>query len=1251
MDVQSDQSVIKILVVNVRRKMDISEYVNHAKVNKHDLLCVNEYTFRNSQSRSANEVVFESESTKIALVRVTENLLIKTPHVQKNHIAITTARPAIVLHFWYISPNDESERDNLHELETLLSKRGNKRTIHTGDFNARTIEMGDTKTTPRGSRLLRAIKTGGLSVVNNAGQPTYRCKSGASIIDWTVCTQDMRDLITWECEPAAYGSDHELITITIRTTKEKTSKSAGHKIAPATFLRAIEKHTKNKTFDTWHQDFQDAVEQAKSETSKKRKPSEEDSEITDIRNEIKKEVKRIKRGECDKQSARERIRELSNLLNTRKEEAEKRKERKLIMNADESILFGRLIKSSKEVGACKFIQIDERQLRGKEAAASILEKFFPNQSSKRYVLPNVNAESDPPITRDEIQNAIKSFKSGKAPGKSGVSIELIHKWFNRDPEYITGLINHWFEAGCFPYALKESMIVMLIKSTSKQSTLNNVRPIALTECLGRLYEKILDTRVMYYIEKNKLLPDSQYGYREKRNAIQLADEVMRDRMKYKETKMKEVLVQLDVKAAFDSIQHVALVKSLLECKLPNNLIKVVVDYLTDRRVTIATEEGEVTRKMCAGVPQGSCLGPHLYILATGAVLKAVERKMQSSKNSISKVRSYADDIVLTIASKRNDEYIFKKADEYLMLIADKLKERGLELSGEKTKVMVTEKKFEERQVTILGKEILTVEHLKLLGINFSADNTSSKHIQEINNKVDEWLRRQKGLLNPHSGLSYDLRKKAINSILIPKITYGAEVWWENLRRADKRMLRSMARKAAAATTAAPKEAGYISTTTLARSTPANMQCQLKYEIHKERSRGEHEECMASYDWGHPSERKSLSFEGTLTEPQQIENLEADIKYFTDGSKKKDEDQEAITGAAYVRYAIGAQPEACLIKLAPENSVFQAELVAIQQALTDILRREAWCLKHAILSDSLSSLEAIANYKSKSPIAHKCRQLLKSIKEKDCEVKLYHVKAHQGLEGNEEADRLANEATTSGTPQDVPKPFSHIKHTAKERVKKERMNEYNQDPSGRTIKQFFESPYDPRLAKITVDPWTSELYTGHGSNRGSHKLGFEGTTDQACECGKEQSVPHLLQDCPLTVTNNTAAAKKVGIPMHVVFGTWDEFSRHKRFHSYVATRARSLQEEIKVLNKVVIELHKAMATTHHLRISEEVHEPLEDAEMNWFSRRHQRRRTQEVSAIHSDQGQVNVQIEQEEEEANTSNSENEETTARYGSNRD
>lgn len=1167
----SKKTLLTIALVNVRAKRDISNYVTWADENDVDLFGINEarpdMTFE--QEREVFTAV--TKHTGFAWVKVNQSLNLKCSYVNTHVVALKIKKPNLILYGWYITPSeemiDENEEHPVQRLCRLLGKKESK-TIHTGDLNARSSLLGDCPNR-RGEQIETAASAGNFIRINDTGAKTWRrgdTRSHSSSIDWTFITEDLVGRVEWINLPALFESDHTTILIRVRGKIQVETPYQKQKVAPLTFVKEITRTTKQTPPEEWFLHYTEAVQKAK-KYSAERKAKQLPEHLQFIKEQINSLTKKLTRSKGTGAQLRASLRELTSTFKKQKAEHDAAQRREAMVNPTSKQLYKQLKQDTRDTAKLTHVLHDERILTGNEACQILLQKFFPDDLEEDSLkLPSELPPNDAPLTKEEVKWALDTFAPNSAPGKSGVSIALLRKWYQSDPEYLTGLMSSWYREAIFPEQLKESIIIALVKNKRMKWTRDNSRPISLTETLGRWYEKIVDNRLMHHIESNKLIEPAQFGFRDSCSGEQALALLQSIRQKNQEK--FEMLIRADVKSAFDSVKHSSIVQTLIEFQVPGNLIKIILDFLRERRASMNLGEDWITAMVKRGVPQGSCLGPHLYIITTNLMIQTLSRAVAASTSTRTEVIAFADDVLIVSASKKPN-WVKKKAGQLMDTMKTELAKAGLELAEEKTEVMVT-MESDRQSIDFGGRTWNVTPIIKFLGVEFSANRNFHQHVDSLLAKVDSWFKAHHELFSRVGGLSYRDRKKLVSTVLLPKILYGAQAWATSLTHDDKQIIDQMWRKIAQAITISPTQAGTLAASTLAQMLPLYLQIKKKLLV-SEHLRSGHfegqaiEQKASKFDAGHPASWTYVDYGCGLSTNEEVNALEAEHFLFTDGSQYT-EDSCTHTGSAVVHKKRNKSSnemdhiDTIILKLGPWNSVFQAELMAIRTACHLILELEPGSTA-AILSDSLSSLQAIGSFNPNSKIAIEIKNILKAIELKGITLTLHHVRAHAGIDGNEECDMAAKAAARYGTVVELPVPISSVKRKITSQLYDEYQNWFDTAKRGRTIRKFFDGPSDPLLRKARINWCTSELYTGHGLNLSSMKYGYQGSTNK-CECGESQTVVHILTTCKLHVASNIKAAAKAGIPQQDFLLPWATLRKNPRFHDYVHIRSKELRDELK-----------------------------------------------------------------------------------------
>ena len=374
-------------------------------------------------------------------------------------------------------------------------------------------------------------------------------------------------------------------------------------------------------------------------------------------------------------------------------------------------------------------------------------------------------------------------------------------------------------------------------------------------------------------------------------------------------------------------------------------------------------------------------------------------------------------------------------------------------------------------------------------------------------------------MRPTWGVHSDNVKIIYKQVIVPIITYAAGIWghvWN--KEYVKRMMRTFQRGFALRAIRAFHTVSSVSALALAQFMPLHLKIREAYEIENVKVQGtcpDIPEDITLERRTRPTERLHPSKRRVYTHHIANSQIEADlhtsdINIYTDGSKL----EYGEVGAAYVVYYNGRTTKR-KFKLNKNCSVFQAELYAINEALI-------WTNKHvkreeiSIFSDSQSALNAIENIGNTNPLVTSIHEELNKLNRN---VKFIWVKAHIGIEGNEEADVCAKSAATQHTRSAYNNfPISLAKRIIRENAMKDWEYEYEHLHGGKGMvtREWFPKLKDVRefTRKSDVSFAMTQILTEHGYHKQYLKR-FKIRQDDSCPCNNtdEQTMEHLLKHCP------------------------------------------------------------------------------------------------------------------------------------------
>jgi hypothetical protein len=320
--------------------------------------------------------------------------------------------------------------------------------------------------------------------------------------------------------------------------------------------------------------------------------------------------------------------------------------------------------------------------------------------------------------------------------------------------------------GYFPAQWKVAQIILLLKPGKPPHELTSYRPISLLPIVSKVFEKILMHRLLPMVDTNKNIPDHQFGFRKRHSTIEQTHRVVRRIHEAFETKQYCSAAFLDISQASDEVWHTGLQYKIRQF-LPLNYFLLIKSYLQNGHflVKVANEYSDLT-PVNAGVPQGSVLGPLLYVLYT-ADLPTSDGKLTAT---------FADDTaILTTDSDPTVASQLLKTN--LLAIRTWLKTWRLKVNEIKsTHVTFTTRRTSCPPVFINSVQLPQADDVKYLGLYLDRKLTWNKHILTKRKQLGRTLTKMHWLLGRQSQLFTTNKLLLYKTILKPIWTYGIQLW-------------------------------------------------------------------------------------------------------------------------------------------------------------------------------------------------------------------------------------------------------------------------------------------------------------------------------------------------------------------------------------------------------------------------------------------------------------------------------------------
>jgi hypothetical protein len=365
-------------------------------------------------------------------------------------------------------------------------------------------------------------------------------------------------------------------------------------------------------------------------------------------------------------------------------------------------------------------------------------------------------------TIESVLKAIKSLKIGKSPGLDGLTSTFLKIAGLEAAVYLDSLYSQIIREGVLPTDWKKAIVIPIHKGGEKKK-IGNYRPISLTSTACKVFEKIVCSYLRKILDNENWLSQAQHGFRAMHSCDtqlvaltqELADVIDRGGV--------VDAAFLDMRKAFDTVPHSQLIKKIDILVEDKAVLKIIADFLTNRTQAVRVED-EISAEadVTSGVPQGSVLGPLLFIIFINNIVEAVSGR----------IRLFADDcVVYRQIQDERDEVEFQSDID---AIGKWMQEHSMQLNLDKCEVVRFGRKNTEcRGYELEGKEIKWSKGCKYLGVWLDEKLDWKGQVERVINKGTRSLNFVMRVLK---GTQRPVKDQAYKTLVRPILEYGGMVW-------------------------------------------------------------------------------------------------------------------------------------------------------------------------------------------------------------------------------------------------------------------------------------------------------------------------------------------------------------------------------------------------------------------------------------------------------------------------------------------
>ena len=372
-----------------------------------------------------------------------------------------------------------------------------------------------------------------------------------------------------------------------------------------------------------------------------------------------------------------------------------------------------------------------------------------------------------PTTVEELNGICMSMKSGKAPGYDDISMYVIKNTFEVVSEPLKNIINLSFSKGIFPDKLKLAKVIPVFKG-DEPDLFTNYRPISLLPNFSKFFEKVMHNRLVEFANSHDIFYQLQFGFRKNHStALSLTYLVNKIATSIDQNEITAG-VFLDLSKAFDTLDHQILFEKLEHYGVCGLALQWIKSYFSNRTQFVQINDTRSSEQIIrCGVPQGSILGPLLFILYINDLPKTTR---------LAECLLFADDTSI-FYSNSDPDHVASVMNSELTKISLWMKSNKLSVNIKKTNYVIFKPKQKSvrmsSQISLDSIPLKQVTEVKFLGIYIDEGLTWKSHISYICKKICKSV----GIMYRFRFLlSSNTKKSLYYTLIYPYLTYCTTVW-------------------------------------------------------------------------------------------------------------------------------------------------------------------------------------------------------------------------------------------------------------------------------------------------------------------------------------------------------------------------------------------------------------------------------------------------------------------------------------------
>ena len=403
-------------------------------------------------------------------------------------------------------------------------------------------------------------------------------------------------------------------------------------------------------------------------------------------------------------------------------------------------------------------------------------------------------EFNKPLNMGELKAAINQADVNKKSGVDEMEVAMFKNMNDDGLKTWLEVMNESWRMGVCPGSWKKAEIIPILKSGKDPKDINSYGPVSLTSVAVKILERMITNRLYYWMEKTKVINNWQAGFQRGRSTeeqvLRMVQEI-HDGYEEKNGHLKTVAVTIDCSKAYDRVWKTRLMERMMEEKVPSPIVRWINSFIEGRQACVRVGSSRSKwKKMKEGLPQGAVSSPALFLFYANDWSNSMEEEVSYS--------GFADDVAMWTTG-REVNTLRDRMQRAVDKAAEWAKINRIELNPKKSEVILFTRNQAEKdkdlKIVIDGKKVEMKKEILFLGIHIDQNLCFKGQVEKVGKKVRERTKVLRAIAGKEWGCHRKEMKKVYKAVVESVFWYSSSAWMPWLSKSNLIKLETAQREA------------------------------------------------------------------------------------------------------------------------------------------------------------------------------------------------------------------------------------------------------------------------------------------------------------------------------------------------------------------------------------------------------------------------------------------------------------------------